>query len=243
MDKSNTQFNRATIYESFIQYADSLPDDAARGLFYTGVLKYSMYGQEPNFTEGMQAVFALIRPVIDKSNSRRSVGEKGGKQSGSKCEAKQKQMRSKTEANAKQTAREEEQEEELELELEQEDNKLSCAKSAALPLAAPSGPDSIFSFDEFWETYNLKTDRAKCEAKYRRLTRAEREAIRAALPRYVAGTFTDGRYPSRKNPLTWINGRCWLDEAVPAPHTDQPQQSRAEREMAELEAFARSQQP
>ncbi|MPN31109.1 hypothetical protein SDC9_178583 [bioreactor metagenome] len=85
-------------------------------------------------------------------------------------------------------------------------------------LAAPAVANNVFSFTEFWEMYAFKVDRSKCEAKYRRLTPAEREAIKAALPRYVAGTFIDGRYPSRKNPLTWINGRCWLDEAVPIPH-------------------------
>ncbi len=73
---------------------------------------------------------------------------------------------------------------------------------------------SCFSFTEFWNAYGLKKDRAKCEAKYRKIDEADRQVIRDSLPGYIVGTRTDGTYPCRKNPLTWLNGRCWEDEAA-----------------------------
>lgn len=74
--------------------------------------------------------------------------------------------------------------------------------------------DSCFSFAEFWKLYGLKIDRAKCEAKYKKIAEADRTKIREVLPQYVKSTFTNGSYPSRKNPLTWLNGRNWEDEAL-----------------------------
>lgn len=106
--------------------------------------------------------------------------------------------------------------------------------------AAPSGAESVFPFNAFWEAYGKKIDRKKCQTKYSRISEPDRAAIKAKLPAYLAAT-PELQY--RKAPLRWLTGECWLDESVPAPHADQPQQSRAEREMAELEAFTRSQRP
>ncbi len=67
------------------------------------------------------------------------------------------------------------------------------------------------SFSEFWDLYDKKIDRAKCEKAFKKLTAKEIEAIKAALPNYVKST-PDTQY--RKNPLTWINGKCWNDEVM-----------------------------
>ncbi|MCP3680008.1 MAG: DUF4373 domain-containing protein [Gammaproteobacteria bacterium] len=64
-------------------------------------------------------------------------------------------------------------------------------------------------FAEFWDLYGKKVDSKKCEAKFNKLSKKDIEAIFAILPSYLQST-PDKQY--RKNPLTWLNGKCWNDE-------------------------------
>lgn len=64
-------------------------------------------------------------------------------------------------------------------------------------------------FIEFWNLYDKKRDKDKCQKKWKRLNKDEKVRIFKHVPRYVAAT-PDKQY--RKNPLTYLNGRCWEDE-------------------------------
>lgn len=64
-------------------------------------------------------------------------------------------------------------------------------------------------FSDFWNGYDKKKDTAKCESKWSSLTDNERELIMVHIPAYVKST-PDKKY--RKNPMTYLNGKCWLDE-------------------------------
>ncbi|MDO7877346.1 hypothetical protein Q5H93_21555 [Hymenobacter sp. ASUV-10] len=75
------------------------------------------------------------------------------------------------------------------------------------PAAAGAGEGA--SFEDFWELFGKKEDRHKCEQRWKALSPADQAAALAAVPAYVAAK-PDRKY--RKNPLTWLNGRCWLDE-------------------------------
>lgn len=75
-------------------------------------------------------------------------------------------------------------------------------------------------FDDFWNGYDKKKDTAKCEKKWSSLTDNERELIMAHIPAYVKST-PDKKY--RKNPMTYFNGKCWLDEI------DQPTATKIDR--------------
>ena len=70
------------------------------------------------------------------------------------------------------------------------------------------------SFESFWNLYGKKNDRVKCEAKWNRLKESEKTALMKALPAYIESTPND-QY--RKNPLTWLNGKCWMDESITQP--------------------------
>lgn len=87
-------------------------------------------------------------------------------------------------------------------------------RAPALPPDAedPDDGDSVLPFAEFWNMYGKKVERAKCIAKYAGIDETERAEIRRTLPRYVAAT-PDVKY--RKNPQTYLNGRCWRDEDLP----------------------------
>ena len=66
-------------------------------------------------------------------------------------------------------------------------------------------------FDDFWNAYGKKVDTAKCKAKWSKLTHEQHKAIMTNVFDYVAAN-SDKQY--RKNPLTYLNGQCWLDEII-----------------------------
>ena len=63
-------------------------------------------------------------------------------------------------------------------------------------------------FVEFWSTYKKSSDKQKCFDKFMKLTEEDINKIISVLPSYVRST-PDVKF--RKNPLTWINGKCWND--------------------------------
>lgn len=63
-------------------------------------------------------------------------------------------------------------------------------------------------FLKFWNIYNKKTDSKKCKDKFMKLHRKEVEKILEVVQEYVNST-PDVQF--RKNPLTWLNGKCWND--------------------------------
>jgi len=67
------------------------------------------------------------------------------------------------------------------------------------------------NFEKFYQLYDKKIDRHKAESKWKLLTDKEREKIIEILPDYVQAN-PDKKY--RKNPTTFLNGRCWEDEII-----------------------------
>lgn len=65
------------------------------------------------------------------------------------------------------------------------------------------------SFDIFWNIYDKKIDTRKCKDKFEKLSEKERLLILDVVQAYV-NSQPDVKF--RKNPLTWLNGKCWNDE-------------------------------
>lgn len=66
-------------------------------------------------------------------------------------------------------------------------------------------------FESFWNLYGKKISRPKCEKKWSKLSKKDRDAILAYIPGYVKST-PDIKY--RKNPETFLNNRSWEDEII-----------------------------
>jgi hypothetical protein len=64
-------------------------------------------------------------------------------------------------------------------------------------------------FEKFWNAYGKKVDRVKCEKAWNKLTKDEIEKINTTVESYVKSK-PDVQY--RKNPLTYLNGKCFNDE-------------------------------
>ena len=67
------------------------------------------------------------------------------------------------------------------------------------------------AFSEFWNIYNKKQDKISCESKFLKLPKKDIENILLVVKDYVIST-PDVKY--RKNPLTWLNRKCWEDDIV-----------------------------
>jgi hypothetical protein len=66
-------------------------------------------------------------------------------------------------------------------------------------------------FNVFWDSFGKKQDLQKCQAKWSKLNEKEKNAALDKVAAYVHST-PDVQF--RKNPLTWLNGKCWEDEII-----------------------------
>ena len=66
-------------------------------------------------------------------------------------------------------------------------------------------------FDVFWKTYAKSVAKDKCEAKWISLSNKVREDIMQHLPACVASTPVK---KFRKDPMTYLNGKGWLDDII-----------------------------
>jgi hypothetical protein len=67
------------------------------------------------------------------------------------------------------------------------------------------------TFEDFWDAYNKKIDRPKCEKKWNKITQGAREKIMFHVTEYVKTT-PDIQY--RKNPSTYLNNESWENEII-----------------------------
>jgi hypothetical protein len=67
------------------------------------------------------------------------------------------------------------------------------------------------SFDIFWNIYDKKIDLKKCKEKFISLNNYDIDKILEVIQDYV-NSKPDLQY--RKNPLTWLNGKCWNDNVI-----------------------------
>lgn len=79
------------------------------------------------------------------------------------------------------------------------------------PNTSPESNNYIPLFDQFWDMYDKKKTKPKCEALWKKLKPKELELIFNNLPAYVVST-PDKQF--RKNPETWLRNKCWNDEVI-----------------------------
>ena len=210
---------------SFIYYHDwaksllSLPDDL-RLRIDDAVKRYVLYGEEPQEKEILYSMFWAMRQRIDEDSqkwrercdkNRKAANERW--ENKSEANASNRMQMHKSEANAS--------------------NRMQMHKSDAIYADNDKEYDKeydnestkvdIFSFDEFWVMYDKKVNRSRCEKKWHTLSDAKKDAIKAALPKYIEST-PDKQY--RKNPLTYLNGECWNDEIIPVSHKSSVNENR-----------------
>ncbi len=71
-------------------------------------------------------------------------------------------------------------------------------------------------FDVFWKMYGKSADKSNCKTKFLKLKDSDITKILEHVPKYVDST-PDKSF--RKNPLTYLNRKCWEDEIIYKPQT------------------------
>lgn len=64
-------------------------------------------------------------------------------------------------------------------------------------------------FDDFWDLYDKKLERRKCERKWQKLSNNDKDAIMQFIPIYKKSV-SSKQY--LKNPFTFLNSRIWEDD-------------------------------
>lgn len=78
-----------------------------------------------------------------------------------------------------------------------------------LPIYKSTSLQYAQEFEFFWDAYGKKIDRTKCEKAWSKLKEEEVQKIISTVSDYVI-CYNQIKY--RKNPLTYLNGKCWNDE-------------------------------
>jgi hypothetical protein len=73
-------------------------------------------------------------------------------------------------------------------------------------------------FEIFWEGYGKKIDRSKCEKIWNKLTNEEITKLTMTFTKYIEAN-PDIQF--RKNPSTYLNGKCFNDEIIIYPKQQQ----------------------
>lgn len=99
-------------------------------------------------------------------------------------------------------------------------------------------PIDEFPFEDFWNIYDKKTGRHKCEQKWGKLNKSDKKKIMDILPAYVASK-PDKKF--RPHPERFINGKLWEDEiitdTVKEEESEQQIQEKYERDQRIAQAF------
>ena len=79
--------------------------------------------------------------------------------------------------------------------------------------------NDMLSFDTFWNAYDKKVGRPKCEKLWEKLTAQEKGQCLSYIPLYKQAQ-PDKQY--RKNPETFLRNKAWNDEIIYRNGTDKP---------------------
>lgn len=164
--------------------------------------QYVFEEKTPNFTDGLDiTIWELIRPILEKgcqlSEVRREAGKHGkgvSRNPGNTHAAKssiQNQYKINTKSKQINTDKE-------------KDKDMDKEKDMELFI-------SSFPFDDFWNLYDMKIARPKCEKLWEAMAEPEREACMRYIPMYKQST-PDKTF--RKHPDTFLRNRCWEDEII-----------------------------
>ena len=66
-------------------------------------------------------------------------------------------------------------------------------------------------FEKFWNYYDKKRKKKKCQTKWMQISSADKNLIREHLPKYIKST-PEKQY--RKDPYTYLNNESWNDEII-----------------------------
>jgi hypothetical protein len=177
-------------YRSFYEAIKEL-DPKHQQQLYNGIFEYSLDFKEQNFTGVCKTVWTLIKPQLDANLKRFENGSKPKlKQNESEIQAKPKRVKSKNEANNNNNNN------------NNDNNNEECVMSN-------NNKEITNRFIEFWNLYDKKVSKDKCEKIWAKLLEKDIEKIFETLPSFLA-KITDKKY--QPHPTSYLNQKRWEDE-------------------------------
>jgi hypothetical protein len=103
---------------------------------------------------------------------------------------------------------------------------------SVIPLSTIIDTDvEVNGFDFFWNAYEKKVGRPKCEKLWAKLTLAEKKACLDYIPLYKQAQ-PDKQY--RKNPETFLRNKSWNDEIIPRNNGNKPTTEQRNDKLADI---------
>ena len=209
-DKTLYQRDYFPFLRSFKDAINSLPDPD-KLIVYEAITDYAFFQIEPNIESPMAKLcWVLIKPILEKQWNKVNAGSKGGAPIGNTNASKQSSLSLSNKQNSSKKQAEFKHQEHIgerikEIDKDKEDGLYSI--------------ENKYPFDSFWNLYDKKVNRPRCEAKWDKLSEETKKIIMESLPRYIEAT-SDKQY--RKNPLTYLNNEGWNDEIIKSNQRQSP---------------------
>lgn len=223
-------YERFTFWRGFRNTANKIKNKLERALFVSAIVDYALDGIEPDFKNllacagvepkddkllAFEMGFEGIRKDIEHSRKNAQYQDTHRK--------KQKEQEKNTLDDCILTVSKPSDDSNLTpSDIDKDIDKDIDNNNAQMEFALDATSSGDFSYEDFRKQYPFKetvngqkprrvlTDRKKEEAAFKRLSKAEREAVKASIPKYHAFLRATGEY--QKNALTFLHGRNWEDD-------------------------------
>lgn len=87
-------------------------------------------------------------------------------------------------------------------------------KSLESGVEKPHSKEKKELFDRWWNLYNHKQDKKTCKKMFLKISINNIEKIMKHTKEYVENTYTNGTYPDRRHPRTYLSKETWENDII-----------------------------
>lgn len=182
------------IYKSFYDPIKHL-DDEHLGCLFRAIFEYQINGIEPLSTDIIYMPFLFFKNQFSLDQTKYSE----------KCERNSLNAKKRWDANV--SDRMQTDANDADKDKDKENDKDNIQKEN----------EALLMFDVFWKLYGKKVDKEKCIKAWKKIPKQQHAFVYERARLYVKST-PEVKY--RKNPLTWLNGKCYNDEISEEKNTN-----------------------
>lgn len=182
------------IYKSFYDPIKHL-DDEHLGCLFRAIFEYQINGIEPLSTDIIYMPFLFFKNQFSLDQTKYSE----------KCERNSLNAKKRWDTNV--SDRMQTDANDADKDKDKENDKDNIQKEN----------EALLMFDVFWKLYGKKVDKEKCIKAWKKIPKQQHAFVYERARLYVKST-PEVKY--RKNPLTWLNGKCYNDEISEEKNTN-----------------------
>jgi hypothetical protein len=184
------------IYKSFYDPIKHLNNEHL-GRLFRAIFEYQINGNEPLSTDIIYMPFLFFKNQFSLDQTKYSE----------KCERNSLNAKKRWDANVSDRMQTDANDADKDKDKDKENDKDNIQKEN----------ESLLMFDVFWKLYGKKVDKEKCIKAWKKIPKQQHAFVYERARLYVKST-PEVKY--RKNPLTWLNGKCYNDEISEEKNTN-----------------------